>query len=105
MTVPIYAFFICLVVEATLLLIVKTGNGLRGLRRGPEQRVYNSLDPAGAHERSRRAAVRAMVPFASSSSQHADGLPPSLRALLDAEEYKTAARKYAPGLPGGPKLP
>lgn len=100
LTLPFYVMFVCLVVEGTLILVAKMGTVYAAYAAARCDIVYHSLDasPARTDERTRRAAVRAMVPFASLSDRHLGGaadLPPG----GDLAEYLQAVKHYAGGDP------
>jgi len=73
MVMPIYILLLCLVIETTMGLIAKIGTVYSAYAAARNAIVYSSIDPASADERARHAAVRAMVPFASSGQRHTDG--------------------------------
>jgi hypothetical protein len=99
LTLPFYVMFVCVVLETTAILIVKIGTVQAAYAAARSHIAYGSLVPPDvAREKARRAAVQAMVPFASGSWQHADGTP-SNSALTGANHYKQAINKYDSNLP------
>lgn len=96
LTMPVYVWFVCMVIETTLVLISKLGTTYAAYAAARCNVVYHSLDPSGAEQRVRRVAVEALVPFASSSRLHADG-PTGFASQFDVAEYESAYRRFAPG--------
>lgn len=92
MTVPIYVLLVCFVVELTFVLVAKMGTVYAAYAAARSNIVYRSLDSGGADDRARQAAIRAMLPFASSSRMHGGS-----GGGNGAGEYDTAYRRYAPG--------
>jgi hypothetical protein len=80
MTFPIYGLFMALIVETSLMLSCKIGTVYAAYAAARSAVVWSSAQPGApgsaavtgrARERMRRAAVHALVPFASASPQHA----------------------------------
>jgi Flp pilus assembly protein TadG len=98
MVFPLYLLLVCLVVEATLLLVVKLGTMYAAYAGGRSAVVWLSADPDRADDRCHRAAVQALAPFASSSDVHAEGFAPPRRP---GEEYRYALAYKAHTLNSG----
>ncbi len=96
MTVPFFLFLVCLVIETSLMLVVKMGTLYAAYASARSAIVWRSADASRINERVQRAAVEALTPFASSSAIHADG-PPMPGVDLDAAAYARAYRRYSSG--------
>lgn len=74
MVVPFYLFIMCLAADMTLFLVTKTGTMYAAYAGARSAAVWESARPKGmAQEKAEQAAAQAMVPFASGSTQHAQG--------------------------------
>jgi hypothetical protein len=95
LVVPFYAFVVCLVVEASLILVVKLGTIYAAYAAARSQVVWRSAQPDLADEAAQLSALHAMVPFASSSPLHARGGGGGL-----SDTYIQAYQKYTFGKAG-----
>lgn len=93
MTFPIYVMFVCLVVETTLILIVKIGTVYGAYACARSYVVFHSLDSGLAQDRFHQAAVMAMAPFGSSNKRHLDGNS-SGTAANRANDYVAGAQAF-----------
>jgi hypothetical protein len=66
MTLPIYLFLVCLIVESGLVTVVKIGTVHAAHAAARSAIVWGPASPERAREKATRAAVHAMVPFAGS---------------------------------------
>ncbi|MFO1019421.1 MAG: hypothetical protein U0903_01785 [Planctomycetales bacterium] len=80
MTFPLYALFVGLVVECSLLLVTKVGTMYSAYAAARSAAVWESAKTGSGtvsaqkmNDMAQKAAVLAMVPFASGSSQHSAG--------------------------------
>lgn len=80
MTFPLYALFVALVIECSLLLVAKIGSMYAAYAAVRSAVVWESAktgsgkaSPQLMQNKSERAAILAMAPFASGSTQHAAG--------------------------------
>ncbi|MES2788621.1 MAG: hypothetical protein V4719_03295 [Planctomycetota bacterium] len=80
MTFPLYALFVGLVVECSLLLVTKVGTMYAAYSAVRSAVVWESAktgsgssSPQKMNDKAKQAAILAMVPFASGGSQHAGG--------------------------------
>jgi len=80
MTFPLYALFVGLVVECSLLLVTKVGTMYAAYAAARSAVVWESAKSGSGvistqkmNDKAERAAILAMVPFASGSSQHSGG--------------------------------
>ncbi len=98
MTVPFYLFIMCLAADMTLFLVTKTGTMYASYAAARSAAVWESARPKGmAQEKAEQAAAQAMVPFASGSSQHAQGGPSGFP--LRQGPYMAAFKLYSKGKP------
>jgi hypothetical protein len=100
MVFPIYMLLVCLVVETSLVLMVKTGTVYAAYSAARSQVVWSSAHPDRMQERRRAAAVQAIAPFAAAGRAYAQGagVPgvPSAAALLYARAYRDVIKGRAP---------
>lgn len=89
LTVPIYILAINLIVQGTLILLVKMGTVYSAYAAARSAIVWVSTAPDRAQEKARLAAVHALVPFADSQRRRDTSGGP------DCEEFLSAYRKYA----------
>jgi hypothetical protein len=97
LTVPFFAYLVCLAIETSLLLVVKMGTVYAAFAAARSAIVFRSYPPPGlAQAKARLAAAQALAPFASSSALHADG-PKRGRAAADdfARAYRRTVRGSA----------
>lgn len=80
MTFPLYALFVGLVVECSLLLVTKVGTMYAAYAAARSAVVWESAKSGSGvissrkmEDKAERAAILAMIPFASGSSQHSSG--------------------------------
>lgn len=67
---PLYMLLICLIIEASLVLIVKIGTIYAAYASGRTAIVWLNAAPDLANKKIRQAACNAMTPFSSSNSTH-----------------------------------
>jgi hypothetical protein len=85
---PIYVLLVVLVIECTLILVVKLGTIYAAYAAARSQIVWSSVDDSAAVKaRADRAAIHAMVPFSSSWEQHARQAGIDTVAPVQGEEY------------------
>jgi hypothetical protein len=102
LTVPFFMLLVCLVIQATLILIVKMGTMYAGYASARSAVVWRSLERHGqpdldrAREKARLAAVHALTPFASSSKLHEAGNRVG-QASEGADDYVRAYHTVARG--------
>ena len=96
LTVPFFMLLVCLVIQTTLILIVKMGTLYAAYAAARSGIVWRSADPGRAGEEARLAAVHAVTPFASSSGLHAAGNRVG-QATEGADDYAHAYRKLVHG--------
>jgi hypothetical protein len=94
LTFPFFLLIVCLIIEIALLLIVKTGTTYAAYAGARAHIVWRSTKPSSAEKKTRLAAVRAMVPFASSAPEHARGL--HRVSVTEELAYLGAYRIFAP---------
>jgi Flp pilus assembly protein TadG len=92
LTFPLYVYLVALVVESSILLVVKAGTVYGAYAAARSAIVYRSQGVPRANEKARLAAVNAMAPFASSSDLHADGVDRSKQGAAD--DFARQARKF-----------
>jgi len=97
MTFPIYMMLVCLVIQSTLILVVKMGTVYAAFAAARAAVVWGPAEPPMGLEKARLAAVGAMAPFASSSSSHAAGAGVSGASSPAARRYFEAYRRYSRG--------
>jgi hypothetical protein len=97
LTFPFYMLLICLIVETTLILIVKMGTIYASYAAARAQVVWQVANPDRSAERARIAAVQAMAPFASSSPLHAAGAGVPSFPSSGARLYVWAYRRIVQG--------
>ena len=92
LTFPIYLLLICVMIQSTLILLVKIGNVYATYAAARAAVVWQSSDPEdpekglkNARFHAGRAAILAMAPFASGYSSHREQLYPMFPARLDAD--------------------
>ena len=76
LVMPIYIFLVCLIVECTLMLVVKTGTMYAAYAAGGSAIVWVPAEPKDANKsqaKVKKAAVQAMTPFASGRDAHRRG--------------------------------
>jgi hypothetical protein len=95
MVIPIYLLFLCLVVEASLLLIAKVGTLYAAHAGARSMVVWDSMPPTELRdERSRQAVFTAMAGFTSSSPRHLRfSIPP--KAFQQAAEFVLVYKMYS----------
>jgi len=97
MVIPVYLFLILIAYEATWLLVAKVGTMYAAHAGARSAVVWESMKPKSDRDaRIEQATTTAMAPFATTSWKHiqlAGG--PSANALLAAEEYAQAHRRYS----------
>ena len=109
LTFPFYLYFVCLVIETTMFLVVKTGT-VYAAYAGARANIVWRTTPARpgdagdrdalrreADRRTQQAAVNAMAAFASSSSLHARGAGVVGTSSPEARAFVEAYRRYDPG--------
>lgn len=99
MTVPLYMFFVCLVIESSLILIAKMGSVYAAYAGARSAIVWQSAQPKTpipiggqtVELRVFQAVCQAMAPFASGNALHAGGgpTPPGDQAELFNRAYHT----------------
>jgi Flp pilus assembly protein TadG len=95
MVFPIFMLLVCLVVETTLVLMVKAGTVYAAYAAVRSDAVWSSARPDRSSERRRLAAVQAMTPFAASGKMYAQGAgvdPPSAEARRFYQAYREVAQ-------------
>lgn len=103
LVMPIYIFLICLIIECTLMLVVKTGTLYAAYAAGRSAIVWvpaESNDPDHAQVEVTRAAVQALTPFASGRDAHRAGTPLAGKptsSSADGNGYYEAYRQYTDG--------
>jgi Flp pilus assembly protein TadG len=97
LTFPLYLYLVALVIESTLLLLTKVGTVYAAYAAARAAVVYRSQDAGRAKQKAHQAAVHAMVPFASSSDLHADGVNHSRKGAADAYARQAARFVQLPG--------
>lgn len=70
---PVYVLIVCLVIETSLILVVKMGTVHAAYAAARSRIVWSTTRPGPADEKSRLAAVHVMTGFASSQRVHARG--------------------------------
>jgi len=99
---PIYVFLICLIVECSLMMVVKIGTtyaAYAAARSAIVQLPAEPKDPDEAEEIVRKAAVQAMAPFASGRDVHRRGTPLMLQPIsVDGTAYYGAYKFYTKGV-------
>jgi hypothetical protein len=104
MTMPFYTYFVCLVVELSLILLCKLGTVHAAYAVARNQIVMRSLsgDQQDLEKRARFVACRAMTPFGSDNPRHTniitDALNSTLASGLSIVNYHLAAQAYIPEL-------
>jgi hypothetical protein len=93
LTFPLFMLLVCVIIECTLALVVKTGTVYAAYAAARSAIVWESAKPQLAELQVQRAAVNAMVPFASSDRRYA----PASNSPGEASDYVRAYRKYANG--------
>jgi hypothetical protein len=77
MVFPLYLYLVCLIIEATGLLLVKAGTIYAAYAAARSAVVWLPAEPANqAQSRATLAALQCLTPFASPSDLHADGPQP-----------------------------
>lgn len=103
LTLPFYGFVVCLVIESTLLLVVKMGTVYAAYSAARAAIVWNSATTSllAGNQRDKMvqlAAVQAMTPFASGNPMHAAGTGlgnnQSVVGLADGPAYTRAYRAF-----------
>jgi hypothetical protein len=95
MVFPLYVFLVCLVVEATLILVVKMGTVYGAYAAARSRIVWQPANPSVADKKMHAAAVHAMTPFASSNPQHFKKIGATDQSANGARDYALAYNKYA----------
>jgi Flp pilus assembly protein TadG len=109
LTFPIYMLIVCIMIQATLILMTKIGSIYAAFAASRAAVVWRSSDPEDDDEsyenarfRATRAAVIAMTPYASSSPGHQQGLIPmqivprvQAMALVDRIAYLQLYKRLA----------
>ena len=104
LTFPIYLLLVCAIVQSSTILVVKMGTVYASFAAARSAAVWLSAEPASAAEgQVRRAAVHAMVPFASSNSAHLKRLGASGGGVAQARQYHNAYLKYSENGPAPEK--
>ena len=94
LTIPFYLLIMCLAADMTMLLVTKTGTMYAAYAAARSAAVWESARPKGmAQEKAEQAAAQAMVPFASGSTQHAQG--GNSGSPLRQGAYMTAFKLYS----------
>ncbi len=106
LVMPVYIFLVCLIVECTLMLVVKTGTMYAAYAAGRSAIVWvpaESQDADASQAKVKKAAVQAMTPFASGRDVHRRGTPleflprsASIDGLLYYEAYQFYTKGNAP---------
>jgi hypothetical protein len=96
LTFPLYLWLVCLVIESSLLLVCKFGTVYAAYAASRSAIVWRSTQPAGsAYLQTQRAAIHALVPFASSYQAHGDGTAGG--SWFSADDYVQEAGKRIKG--------
>lgn len=95
MCLPLYLILVCLIIEGTLVLIVKMGTIYAAYAGARAEIAWRSLDPARANDKRNQAAIQALAPFASSSQLHAKGAGVSDAPGSAATRYLAACKEYS----------
>lgn len=101
LVMPVYIFLVCLIVECTLMLVVKTGTMYAAYAASRSAIVWVPAEPNDedeALEKARSAAVQAMVPFATGRDVHRRGTPLAVQPVsVDGTVYYAAYKLYTGG--------
>lgn len=107
MVIPFYLLFVCLVVEATFLLVAKIGTLYAAHAAARSAVVWQWAQPANLRDsRTNQAVFTAMAPFSPSARRYFDRAAPA-GALQQASEWVYAYRMSAAGAvaQAGPRRP
>jgi hypothetical protein len=93
---PIYMLLLCLIIDSSLLVLVKMGSMYSAYCAARSATVWANASPQVASDKVRLAAVHALVPFGSSNRNHTQGTG---GGGSGAGEYVAAYRRYTRGGP------
>jgi hypothetical protein len=95
MVVPLYIFFMCLVVETSLIILAKFGTNYAAYAGARSAIVHYSEKRAGdAEEWAKRSAIRAFVPFANGLEKSEVDTTGGAQSLKDFDDHYDAYRAY-----------
>ena len=96
MVIPIFALLICLIIEAALIMTAKLGTVYAAFAAARTASVWSSHTTwEKTMEKSKRAAIKTMVPFASGTQGLISNLPTDKETAADGLAYWTAYQAYA----------
>ena len=96
MVIPIYALLICLIIEAALILTAKLGTVYAAFAAARTASVWSSHTSwEKTQEKAQRAALQAMVPFASGTQSLISNVPTDADTVADGLYYIGAYQAYA----------
>jgi len=104
LTFPIYLLVVCVMMQATMILLCKMGTVYAAYAAARAAVVWRSVEPDAASpdggkalalNKARQAAVRAMTPFASSYGRHLTWKGANVNST-EAKAYFEAYQKYSP---------
>ena len=96
MTVPVFMVIVCVVIESSIILVVKLGTLYAAYAAARSAIVWDSANPLVAEERIRLAAVHAMTPFASGNPAHLQAAGGG-GSSTDASNFFQAYQRYSHG--------